>query len=420
MHRIILRFIKKFSYERVRGYISIIFALVICLIFILSQPEKKDELIDVGVFSAIIGVFVLNFISFLLYNCILNKIEDCQKLTTDYDELTKMYCKSDLLTYSNKKMYEGKNPDIKESEVLYKFPVYVYGYLEGKKIDIKDSQNMYHLPSMLDENFDYLLSAHDTSTIYNQLNVRVDDWFVQEKNFVINTSRTTYFNSLVTNRALDYKMRNGSSVRDFYCYGPFAPELKKSKLSNHLGFNGFIESEDGYIPFVQRGKHVSIGKNTLGTSVSASLKTKYALDEEKTFSIEGLKEAIKNEIEDELKIKPAELEKIKLSKCIISAYQDLVEGGKPQLLFYVKSTLKKSEISARFKNETKRYKKENSDITYKESKSLEDGNGLVWIKKGDLKNLFITPGYVICSGEKYKMLPSTSASIVMLIKSERI
>lgn len=420
MHRIILRFIKKFSYERMRGYISIIFALVICLIFILSQPEKKDELIDVGVFSAIIGVFVLNFISFLLYNCILNKIEDFQKLTTDYDELTKMYCKSDLLTYSNKKMYEGKNPDVIESEALYKFPVYVYGYLEGKKIEIKDSQNMYHLPSMLDENFDYLLSAHDTSTIYNQLNVRVDDWFMQEKKFVINTSRTTYFNSLVTNRALDYKMRNGSSVRDFYCYGPFSPELKKSKLSNHLGFNGFIESEDGYIPFVQRGKHVSIGKNTLGTSVSASLKTKYALDEEKTFSLEGLKESIKNEIEDELKIKPIELEKIELSNCIISAYQDLVEGGKPQLLLYVKSTLKKSEISARFKNETKRYKKENSHITYKESRSLEDGSGLVWIKKSDLKELFIAPGYIVCFGKKYKMLPSTSASIVMLLKSERI
>lgn len=112
--------------------------------------------------------------------------------------------------------------------------------------------------------------------------------------------------------------------------------------------------------------------------------------------------------------------KIKLSNCIISAYQDLVEGGKPQLLLYVKSTLKKSEISARFKNETKRYKKENSDITYKESKSLKDGNGLVWIKKGDLKKLFITPGYLFCFGEKYKMLPSTSASIVMLIKSERI
>ena len=68
-------------------------------------------------------------------------------------------------------------------------------------------------------------------------------------------------------------------TRDVYEYGPFLPKLRDEVLSNHLGFNGFVESKDGYIPFIKRNRAVSIGKSTYGNSIGASLKTKYALDE---------------------------------------------------------------------------------------------------------------------------------------------
>ena len=76
-----------------------------------------------------------------------------------------------------------------------------------------------------------------------------------------------------------------------------------SVLSNHIGFNGFIESSDCYIGFIYRGKDVSIGKATWATSIGASLKAKYALDQHFTFSVERLYKGILSEIEDELKIK---------------------------------------------------------------------------------------------------------------------
>lgn len=51
------------------------------------------------------------------------------------------------------------------------------------------------------------MKAHEFSDVYNQLNIRLDDYdFVESQNRLkLVTSRTTYFDSLVTNRAMDYK-----------------------------------------------------------------------------------------------------------------------------------------------------------------------------------------------------------------------
>lgn len=63
--------------------------------------------------------------------------------------------------------------------------------------------------------------------------------------FTITTGRTNYYKSLVTNRAIDYALAEGISVRELLECGPFIHSLKTSSLSNHLGFNGFAESADG-------------------------------------------------------------------------------------------------------------------------------------------------------------------------------
>lgn len=50
--------------------------------------------------------------------------------------------------------------------------------------------------------YDELISSHTHSFVYNQLNIRVDSWKTKNDIFEINTSRTIYFNTLVTNRAV--------------------------------------------------------------------------------------------------------------------------------------------------------------------------------------------------------------------------
>lgn len=230
--------------------------------------------------------------------------------------------------------------------------------------------------------------------------------------------RTTYFASLITNRAMDYPWSNGLTNRDVYQYGPFIESLAESKMSNHLGFNGFIKSSDGYIPFVKRNQIVSIGKCTYGDSIGASMKAKYALDSTtKELSKAGMEKAFVQEIKDELKIEPEYLENFNIKTGVIAAYRDFVEGGKPQLLIYAKTTLSKEQIEANFKTKLKgeilQKKRSSWD---KELKELEDGSRILWIKTTELKELAIAPGLMVYKNKKLPMMPSASAAVVMLLR----
>ena len=66
------------------------------------------------------------------------------------------------------------------------------------------------------------------------------------------------------------------------------------------------------------------------------MKAKMALDANQRFTKEGLKNSILGEIKDELKIERKDII-FSIEENVIAAYRDLVEGGKPQLLFVVKS-----------------------------------------------------------------------------------
>lgn len=267
---------------------------------------------------------------------------------------------------------------------------------------------MFEVPQIIYDHFGDILNAHETSGIYNQLNIRVTGWNMKDSaKFEIKAARTTYFYSLITNRAMDYKW-NGLTVRELFEYGPFIHSLKESSLSNHLGFNGFVETSDGYIIFIKRKKNLSIGKKTYGTSVSATIKTKYALKKNKKFTKKRLKKAILNEVRDELKIDPKYIEEFSCKKNIIAAYRDLVEGGKPQLLVYMKSSKNKNKIIEDFQKSIKNKSSKNN--------LLEDGNIALCIDRKSLKDLVILPNCIIYKGKKYKMTFSTTASIVMLIK----
>ena len=164
--------------------------------------------------------------------------------------------------------------------------------------------------------------------------IRLDDLKHEKEKIELLYSKTTYYDSLMTNRAMDYEWPNGETIRDIYEPGPFISPLKDSKLSNHLGFNGFIETSDGKIIFVRRGNKVSIGKNIIASSISASLKAKYVYNEDLSISTERLSDAMREEIKGELKIDIDKKER--MDRGIFAFYRDLLEGGKPQFLFYYK------------------------------------------------------------------------------------
>lgn len=135
----------------------------------------------------------------------------------------------------------------------------------------------------------------------------------------------------------------------------------------------------------------------------------YALDENPFFTEKGLIESMIKEIDDELKLEPDDFEFS--TKNIIALYRDLVEGGKSQLLFYVKANKSSKEINEGFIEARKKSKK-----GYLQNKMKMDGDKLIFVDKEQLKEIFIAPEMVIIGNKSYTIMPSASACIVMLIK----
>ncbi len=383
---------------------------VFALIFVLRKPFgiSFDDLLDWTIFLSMLFAVVASGIAKAFNRWILNILEDDIKLTTDYDKLVLKY-RNEMLRYNNstakrrnlrklfgKKSAECTIPIIFECD-LTKCEIQIYD----------DNQSQYQCPEIIQAHAQELLSAHAFSKVYNQLCVRVNEWKLEKNVFVMYTSRTTYYDSLMTNRVMDFRWNNSMTVREKFEFGPLLHDLQESQLSNHLGYNGFIESDDGYIVFVKRDGNFSIGKRTYGNSVGASLKTRYALDENGKFDEVGLGKAILKEIEDELKIPEKEIsDEFSLEKNLIAAYRDVLEGGKPQLLFYVKSEWKKDKIEKNFKEKSK---KKNIDM-------LQERSKLLWIQKTDLSAMCILPDRIIHKGKSYHMLPSATGSVVLLLK----
>ncbi len=290
-------------------------------------------------------------------------------------------------------------------------------FSEAPEIIIHDEKDSYYeLPNFVEQNFSTLISAHRSSKIYNNLNVRVRDWKISDNKLEIQTERTFYLSSMATNRAMDFKLEGGLTIRKVFGRGSKLVPLSESRLSNHLGVNGMIESLDGMCPLVYRKKNVSIGKGTYGNSVGASLKTKYALTDG-LFTKEGLFNAIRKEIVDELGIEEKLIGEIK----IINAYREIVEGGKPQLFFYVRINRNYEDIQKEFMNY--QMAKHGND----EAKMQRDGNALVWVKADDIRDhmLFYADhvtsdvvsfkaGKPVKSRHNMAMLPSTSGCMLFL------
>ena len=380
-----------YKFVKAKGLSAVVAGLVIVL-FVLITSET-DSLIDVTFFTSILCAIILEGATHFASNIIINQLEDSAKLTTDYEQLIKSY-KADWYTYKK-----------------VKFPIIFYGWVYKKDIRIADNpEKMYQLPEEIKNNFEEIIAAHDTSTTYNSYMIRVDDWEVKDDVFEMSTSRTTYFNSLGTNRAIDYRWKSGLSIRSLLEYGPYVRELSESQLSNHLGYNGFIESADGYILFIKRSKRVSIGKNTYGTGISASLKTRYALNERKILDADGIKQAFVEEINKEVGLKEKDLCSFSLENGLISVYRDFVEGGKPQFMFYVKAKLDRKDINSIFFGKSGRLLRSDRDQVD------IDGNRWVWIKRNDLLNAEVFSSGMRCRGRKYKMMPSASACVAMLVE----
>lgn len=232
------------------------------------------------------------------------------------------------------------------------------------ELSFNDAADEFVLPNFVIINSTSLLSAHENSFKANNKTVRLVDLKYDDDNktAVLKTQRTTYFHMLMTNRCMDFEVHQGVSIRTAYEYLSMISALPKSKLSNQIGINGLVISSDGYVLIEKRGNVKATWKNKFAQSISLAFKTKDLIDEEVVNDADGNEQIIKNGYDEANKtFKKIILKTLKenfgfiesdfkefdIRSNFLGVARDLLEGGKPNLYFYIvtRHTAKKlSEI----------------------------------------------------------------------------
>lgn len=380
--------------------LQIIIGLSVLLLAIHYFDVSYLDLFDFTLISSILALYIIKLISNITSKSLRRDIEEEIKLDYDTFKIIKRYPLTDNFV-------QWTNPD--NSSVT--FPI-TATRLFDPDINLSlvdDPEKYYQKPDFIKQHHDYLLNAHMESSVYNQVNIRLDDIIYnnQTKELTLKSSRTTYYDSLATNRCLDYKVSKGVSAREILNPGPWLHTLKESNFSNHIGFNLFFITSDHKIVLIRRNSKVSVAKNKVGSGVSASLKTKFALDENGVFTSDTFKRAILKEIKDELKV-AVQHDKFSLKKSMIAFYQDAVEGGKPQFLFIHESRdVSSSDIKTSFTKSKKKYRNIYDDL-------LVDGSKLIFIPLEQLPQLTINLEDICLEKKKYKARPNFTATMVLL------
>lgn len=380
--------------------VKLAFMFVPLIIILMQQIRAKEfdlsSIFDVGILTTFLILVLSDFITGIIQKKVAENTEDHAKVTDDYKALIKKYSCTELVQY--------QGVTYPEECLCIRKP--------GEKIEICDSSEKYYrLPAQIACNSKELMGAHRAAVVYNQINIRLDRLEQGDNKIVLHTSRTQYFDSLITNRSCDYIFGDREvTAREIYEPGPFLKPLHLSKMSNHLGFNGFVITKEGKIPFIFRKKNLSIAKNLWSPSIAASLKAKYALyGKEHEMQAESLGTAIICEIKDELNIsEDRALVSEKAQQSIFAFYRDLVEAGKPQFLFCLQlEDITAEQVRAAIENEDKEKKK---GVT-------TDGDKVEFFTIEQLKQAKLSVDRMEVNGKEYRMMPSSMVSVVLLLQT---
>jgi hypothetical protein len=404
MRRKIYYWTKKYvTQESLRNLIILIFAIT-CLFLnkeTLNIKKVLSDAADSSVFLTIILLVITTLLFQIISNIVLKYSEDDAKIYSDSKEIMKKYPLANALTV-----------EVENEKNKYPMEELWASYNDSNPIFevIDDENSFYQPPEQISKHFDEIYQAHAKSLVYNKINIRLKDLVKEDNKIKLYTERVKFYDTLVTNRAMDLKWGNGYTVRELYEPGPFFTPLKESKLANHWGGNGLVESNDGFFALTKNPITVSIEKNMYNFAVTGPLKVEDAINK-KTHRIDSMDDicrALKIKVVKDLNLVPDEqidgfLEHIVLTqRNLLGIYRDMAEGGKPHYLYYVKIPFSASEVDA---------------LYGKKEKNANDPKKISWISKDAFKNGKPYNKGIVYGGKKYKMVDST---IGLLLKCEEI
>lgn len=189
--------VKKYIYKILNNkYFKDFQPLILVIILFIVMWDLKGNIswkdltdIQVGlsvIIPAFVGVLLITIVQILG-----RSIEDINKINYNYLEIINIYNKEKPLelTFNNK---------------LFKIPyVSIFNNINKKGISIHHKNEGYQLPEFFQIHYKDLMSFHKHSKLVNNYAIRLDK--VEETEDVLNleTSITTYFNSILTNRTMD-------------------------------------------------------------------------------------------------------------------------------------------------------------------------------------------------------------------------
>lgn len=234
----------------------------------------------------------------------------------------------------------------KDYYFIYRPRLCMNEYPKGIRIIINDNKDSYFmLDEVISNYYTYLLRAHRNSSIRNDTTVRLKSMEINkienQDTLILNLERSTFYNHLVTNRAVDYRIESIVNLREVYEYGPKLNDFCDSSFSNHIGINAIVFLKDGTVPLPVRKGNSTISKKMFTSSIAVRLKL--PKNEERTKVIKDEKDflelAILNSLSDRLHFDlnwvKTSYNKDEIEISFLGFGQDVYEGGKPQFYYAV-------------------------------------------------------------------------------------
>lgn len=244
-------------------------------------------------------------------------------------------------------------------------------------VRFEDSPEEHELPSFVIAHADELLQAHKTSAKNNKNTIRLNDFAYDGKTLTLNTARSTYYHMLITNRCMDYQFANGMSIREVYEYENEICPIQRSKFGNQIGINGLIVTSDNYILVEKRGRKKITWKNKFAQSISLAMKTddlglsrRDTLANDCQTAEDKLKGVIQKTIKSNFGLTPADYQTFQMEDNFLGLARDLLEGGKPNLYFYVRTNCTAAELQKKLEENVRVTQANNKGKSAEEKKTV--------------------------------------------------
>lgn len=378
MNKKFLKFLRKLFtnfWFRVIGLCLLIVGIFAIAFAVNPDTEPWRQLVDFLTSGDVLSIFLAAMVSLIIVTVTARasrKLEESLKIEDDHHKIVCKYSKhSSALPRADKDFYtpdgafmyltklparlrKPRNPEPKHSDGYLQRQKDINSYLNGKlylpsvnvyanvlgntPLLFEDSAEMFLPPKFIRDNALQLMEAHRGSVFSNNETIRLDDVSYNEQTgaLTLKTERSQYFDMLITNRCMDYKLQDLLSVREVYESGDTVSPLGKSQLGNQLGINGLVFTRDGYLLVEKRGFKKAIWKNKFAQPISLAMKKSAILEDNGTLSADSaqtvFEKIVRKTLADNFGL---ECFDFAIERNFLGIARDLLEGGKPNIYLYV-------------------------------------------------------------------------------------